>query len=311
MQTKLIAFLFVIVILVSCSTTKTIKLSPATSRSKELSFSGISGQYTVPSTADSQQSAYAKKLTLDSFMITKFDYNPKKHLLLLLKNGTLSETKYAGAVEAYKENPVHQRIIDSLDTEIIFLVGKRNNGSYVVIADQSNNKSFIDDSIYVFGELPQGHYIGLRRLDTLPQVKINNINALKNGELKTVSWNFILQPALGNIVEQASDLPHSSFMELFLVSVDHFIGQYKYKGKKYKVIVRNRIQARVDDNNKSIIVKFVAKKNNTDFQKHWNRVPEYKEGDTLFQLNNQQFVIETISPHLDYITIQRLRVPKV
>ncbi|MCU7549236.1 hypothetical protein OCK74_08920 [Chitinophagaceae bacterium LB-8] len=259
--------------------------------------------------ADSAQLDYAKKLNLDSFIVVKFDYNLKKYLDNWLKAGRMTPTNYAIDIKAYKGDTSLISASDTFNTELLFLFGKRADGRYVIVADQNNNKSFTDDSLFVMAGLIPNYVSSRSMLDTLPHVKINNIKAHYNGAIQTLSLNLILKPGIINPDEPSIDVSEVNGMRLILYSFEHVTGLFKYKGKKYKVSVGNQMQPYRDYNQRYIVVKFNPMRKGAVLKDQNPRLL-YDKGDTLFSLGKQQFIIKNISPTLDEITIQQLKKKK-
>jgi hypothetical protein len=300
MQIILTALLFVFVIALSCSPTK-IKLSVANGASRELGYR--SGPVKATN-ADSNQAAYARQLGMDSFKVIRFNHYPSFY--------SASASRIAIYAGDYNEHLIRvisgtpQKIpIENFDTEILFLLGKKSDGSYALVADQNNNKYFTDDQVYVFNNIQENyHVVGTKRLASFPHVTINNVKSYYNGAVSTFSHNLILEPTLFNF-----DQDSARKLSLSVISAEYMTGNFKFKGKKYRVAVRNALLPHLYFDPQLVKIKFAEAKDTTAFQKTKGDCPTHYIGDTV-QLRNKQFVIKNVSPYLDYLTIQRLRRSK-
>jgi len=300
MQLKLFVCLIALFILVACSSTKVIKLSPANGASKEFGYGSGYPKYT---NADSSDAAYARKLGMDSFVIARFNHYPTSFRVNTSRIAIYAKDHNEHLIR-YVSGTLQEIPFKNFDTEILFLLGKKSDGTYAVVADQNNNKSFTDDSVFVVNQ-PQENYfvVGTKRLAGYPHVTIENLKSYYNGEVGTFSLNLILEPYIFN---QFDEDRARRFLSLTVKSIDYVTGDFKFKGKKYKVAARNALLPFLYFDPQLVKIKFADAKDTTAFQKTKGEMRTHFVGDTV-QLRKHQFVIKEVSPLLDEITIQWLK----
>ncbi|MCU7551344.1 hypothetical protein OCK74_19640, partial [Chitinophagaceae bacterium LB-8] len=90
-----------------------------------------------------------------------------------------------------------------------------------------------------------------------------------------------------------------------IISIDYVTGDFKFKGKKYKVAARNELLPYLYFDPQLVMIKFAEAHDTPAFQKTKGEMRTYFVGDTV-QLRKHQFIIKEVSPLLENITIQRL-----
>jgi hypothetical protein len=302
MLTKFLIGLTVSVFLVACSSSKVIKLSSEEGSSKEF---GTRSLFTEVVSPDSIQASFARSLNMDSFMMGKLNYYPSSY------------TVFASRVPVYSNDPLddqqkNRRIItgttedipiNNLNTEILFLFGRRNDGKYIVIADQNNNKVFKDDSVYVFNRVNENLIVSTAGLDSFPQIAVENVRSYYNKKIINFTHHLVVEPIL------SYDLNNQEFrnaLTLRVISAEYKTGTFKWRGKKYKVAVRNALLPYLYYDPRAIKVKFANAADTTAFQKVGGRQLTYYIGDTV-RLGEQNFMIKNVSPLLDKIKISPIK----
>jgi hypothetical protein len=288
--------------LFACSSAKVIKLSPAEGPSKEF---GTRSLFTEVVNPDSIQSYFARGLNMDSFVIGKINYYPSSY------------TVFASRVPVYSNDPLeyqqkHRRLItgttedipfNNLNTEILFLFGRRNDGKYLVIADQNNNKAFMDDSVYTFNKINENLIVSTAGLDSFPQVAVKNAKSYFNKKVYTFTHHLIIEPILSY---DLNNQENKNALTLRVISAEFKTGTFKFKGNKYKVAARNALLPYLYYDPRAIKIKFADAADTTAFQKINGRQLTYYIGDTV-TLDHHTFKIKKVSPLLNKVTITPLR----
>ncbi|MBD0365812.1 MAG: TlpA family protein disulfide reductase [Flavisolibacter sp.] len=258
---------------------------------------------TIP--ADSFQTAYAENLGLDTFIIARYLHRPWEYYYRRWKEGKSDSAAYVSSLRSFGIETPLPADLPSLDAESLFLLGRRTTGEYIVIADENNNNTLRDDSIRVVSNFRQGKTTGA--LSSLSAVRINNLQAFYHGQVLTFSKEFRLKPTI--ILDTAVGKPKETAFHLEIVSTAYATGKFAYKGKRYKVGVRNIHEPLLPEDSKHAIVKFASKKDDSAFQRQWNARPtyRYRTSDTVV-LGKAVFAIKDLSPLLKAMTLQPLRM---
>lgn len=302
MAVKLLGCFLSLCILGACSTTKVIKLSPADGASREF---GSRSLFVEGVNADADQASYAKSLGMDSFFIGRLNHYPSSYSVSAYTNEV-----YIGDGQEYLEK--HRRIINgtspeipivNFNTEILFLFGKKKDGSFIVVPDQNNNKILNDDSVFVFKTINQNLIVSTKGLDSFPHIKIDNVKSYYNNKLQTFSHQLIIEPLLS--IYDDEEINRSS-LTLRVASVEYRKGSFRYKGEKYQVAARNALLPYLYFDPRVIKIKFADAADTTAFQKVRSRQPTYYLGDTVL-LGKQKVRIIKVSPLLDKITIKAVK----
>jgi hypothetical protein len=279
-----------------------IKLFPAKGASKEF---GSRSQFTEVVTPDSIQALYAKSLGMDSFVVGRFNYYPSSY--------TVSASRipvYSSDPQEYQQK--HRRIITGIsedipfqnfDTEILFLFGKKADGKYLVIADQNKNKSFSDDSAFIFNKVNENLIVNTAGLDSFPQIEVSNVKSYYDKKIRTFSHHLVIEPILSY---DNNEQENRNALTLRIASIEYKTGVFKYKGSKYKVAVRNALLPYLYFDPRVIKIKFADAADTSAFQKTGGRQPTYYIGDTVL-LGKHLFKIKKVSPLLNKITVIPLR----
>ena len=96
-------------------------------------------------------------------------------------------------------------------------------------------------------------------------------------------------------------------LALGLRSSESYTGNFRYRGKKYRVATRSSSGSSFANIQKAIAIKFAEGREDSAFLKRWNSRPEYRSGDTAV-LAKRVFRIKEVSPLLRNITLQPLNI---
>lgn len=284
----------------ACAPTKVVKLTPAYGASREF---GSRSLFVEGMNADAHQASEARNLDMDSFFVGQFNHYPSSYSVSAFTNDV-----YRDASQAYVEK--HRRTItgsspdipiENFNTEILFLFGKKKDGSYIVVPDQNNNKTFHDDSVFVFNSINQNFMVSSKGLDSFPHIRIDNVKSYYNNKLQTLSHHLIIEPLLSIDPDEEK----RNVLSLRVASVEYKTGTFKLKGVKYMVAARNALLPYLYFDPRVIKIKFADTGDSTAFQKVTSRQPTFYIGDTVL-LGKQKIRIIKVSPLLDKITIKAL-----
>jgi hypothetical protein len=301
MPVKILGWIISLCILWACSSTKVIKLAPAEGASREF---GSRSLFVEGVNADAHLANFAGSLGMDSLFVGRFNHYPSSYSVSVFTNEV-----YYGDSQEYLEN--HRRIItgtspdipvENFNTEILFLFGKKKDGSYIVVPDQNNNKSFNDDSVFVFNSINQNFMVSTKGLESFPHIKIDNVKSFYNKKFTTFSFHLIIEPLLSIDPDKEEN---RNALSLRVASVEYKTGTFKFKGNKYQVAARNALLPYLYFDPRVIKIKFADATDSTAFQKIRSRQPTYYIGDTVL-LGKQKVRILKVSPFLDKITIKAL-----
>jgi hypothetical protein len=218
-------------------------------------------------------------------------YRPWEYYYNKLKEGKGDSADFMKSVERFAIHLPVPENLPILDAETIFLLGKRPTGEYVVIADENNNNSILDDPVHTISHFTESKDID--KLPLLPLVHINNLQAFYHGKVITFSKSLRLKPF---IIKDNSGLnKQKSTFHLVIISTEYLTGTFQYDGRKYKVGVRDFSEPVVSDSSQYTIVKFAPANDDSAFLRTWDSSPAYYAGDTVV-LNNSVFVISSVSP---------------
>lgn len=313
MRKYLFAAASMLLFLLACNTTKTIKL---TSTKGEFKRAELNHQYADAIKPDSAQILYAQKLGLDSFEVARFIYSPKKYYASWL-NRELSDTVERAVMMRYHNIDtamLYKRFSidgadlsanEKIDTEILFLLGKKRNGEFVLVADQNNNKRFDDDSVYRFNNLVSGRYISWDLLKDKPRIQVTNLQIADRNKVHTYARNFILQPSIA--VYYGYSKGYLDFLDLAVITDEFAVGNFTYKGQQFNISATNKLWPFEVPDSKLINVKFGlgSIKNSRQNLSYING--NFSVGDTVV-LKPYAFKILSISPVLNTVKIKALKI---
>jgi|GEM_PF-2566991 len=297
---KTLDCLVLLLFLISCGSSKDIvvRLSPKYDLSREM---GQTFWTTKDITNESPLSAYAQQLGLDNFIITHFLHRPWEHYYFEWKEGKKDSASYFALLSDYNQVVNIPANFPKVDGESLFLFGREKKGQYIVVADENNNNSFLDDSVRMVIPIT-----GKKTEDVivmLPTVRIKNLQGVNEGNVFTFSVTIELRPTV-NVDTTDTGMSH---LYLNVVSSEYFTGQFRYHFKRHKLAARNTVYPLLSNKQHHIAIKFANGREDSAFLKHWNYRPEYRSGDTLV-LGRQMFFIKKISPLVSEVTLQPLKI---
>lgn len=285
---------------VSCSSSKdvVVQLTTTANLSREM---GQSFWTTNPIAADSSTVAYARQLELEAYIVTQFLHRPWEQLYQKWKDGKGDTAAFGSTLRRFMKEAVINTSLPPVDNESRFLFGRRKNGEYVVIADENNNNSFLDDSLRRVEPI-----IGKSKSDmaTKPtSIRITNLRGYDKEGVFMFSATVDLQPVV------ASEAPRPAYYDFYLnlLSSESAMGYFRYKGKSHKVAMRNCGFPIFNNKPEFELLKFAAGNEDSAFLKRWNTRPEYRVGDTV-ALAKHVFLIKDASSLQASVTLKPMRM---
>lgn len=251
--------------------------------------------------ADSSTIVYASQLGLESYIVTQFHHRPWEPLYQKWKEGKADSVSFASTLHRFMKEAVIANSFPPLDNESRFLFGRRENGEYVVAADENNNNSFEDDLVQ--SVVPAKGKTKINNPTPPASVRITNLKGYNKENVFTLSRTLNLQPTV------ASDAPRPSSDDFYLnlLSSESLTGSFRYKGKTHKVAMRNCGFPIYNNKPEFEMLKFAAGKEDSAFLKRWNTRPEYRVGDTV-ALGKRVFLIKEASSLNASVTLKPLRI---
>ena len=260
---------------VSCKTSKEITVKFNSSKSD--GFLGRTLSFIPPvNAADAQFALLAQKLNVDTFLIFGEQHSPEQYYYNEFKSENIDSAFFKKAKDVF-DIDTSRLSHEKFDAETIFFMGKAKNGDGLIIADQNNNNILADDSVFRF--INWFNSDSLVPLNHLPRINVHNIESSYNGDKFITSKDFNFRPLKHDTL--IDGVRKNLHFRLQIVHNDYKEAYFKFRGKKYKLGLRNLNGKIIHDKNNTYFA--IARKNKSyDFTLNHDVSNLYKTGETIF-----------------------------
>ena len=292
----------IIIFLVCSCTTSNVHIKLKKAREND-GLLGSTNEYILETINNrSFDSIIAKKNDLDTFAVFIYPHSPEEYLYRKFLNRDLDSPLFEKAI-TYYDIDTSKLNYAKYDAESLILMGRKTNGDCIILADANNNNQFADDSVFVF---KNWFYSNERITNNLPEVTFSNLISNYDNKLVAFSENVRIRPLKRDSTLNANGRLLLE-MRPSLISSGYSMGQFKIKGTRYKIAVRNLSPKFIFDNNNTIIA--ISKRDQPfDFQLKKDVSSLYRIGE-IINLEKKAVELRKIEP--DGSAISLSVIPKM